>query len=154
NVVLGSLMAKRIQEEGISQERIRVIQNWADGEAIQPVSRADNQLRRDWGLAGQFVVGYSGNMGQAHEFKTVIDAAELLQTATHVTFLFVGDGNSREWMERESERRRLKNVQFRPYQPVDRLRYSLGLPDVHLISLRPQLEGLIVPSKFYGVAAA
>jgi colanic acid biosynthesis glycosyl transferase WcaI len=28
------------------------------------------------------------------------------------------------------------------------------VPDVHLISLRPALEGLIVPSKFYGIAAA
>jgi glycosyltransferase involved in cell wall biosynthesis len=26
--------------------------------------------------------------------------------------------------------------------------------DVHLISLQPALEGLIVPSKFYGIAAA
>jgi colanic acid biosynthesis glycosyl transferase WcaI len=34
------------------------------------------------------------------------------------------------------------------------LRWSLSVPDVHVISLRPNLEGLIVPSKFYGVAAA
>ena len=34
------------------------------------------------------------------------------------------------------------------------LKYSLGAADVHWISLKPQLEGLIVPSKFYGVAAA
>ena len=29
----------------------------------------------------------------------------------------------------------------------------LSAADVHLVSLRPELEGLIVPSKFYGVAA-
>jgi hypothetical protein len=34
------------------------------------------------------------------------------------------------------------------------LKYSLAAADVHWISLKPQLEGLIVPSKFYGVAAA
>lgn len=34
------------------------------------------------------------------------------------------------------------------------LKYSLGVADVHWISLKPELEGLIVPSKFYGVAAA
>jgi glycosyltransferase involved in cell wall biosynthesis len=28
------------------------------------------------------------------------------------------------------------------------------MPDVHLVSLQPSLEGLIVPSKFYGIAAA
>jgi glycosyltransferase involved in cell wall biosynthesis len=30
----------------------------------------------------------------------------------------------------------------------------LGVADVHWLSLRPPLEGLIVPSKFYGIAAA
>jgi hypothetical protein len=41
-----------------------------------------------------------------------------------------------------------------PYQPRDLLKYSLGVPDVHLLSLRPEVDGLIVPSKFYGIAAA
>ena len=31
---------------------------------------------------------------------------------------------------------------------------TLTLPDVHLVSLRPEFEGLAVPSKFYGIAAA
>ena len=43
---------------------------------------------------------------------------------------------------------------FRPYQPRERLSDSLSAPDVHLISLKPDLEGLIVPSKYYGIAAA
>jgi len=34
------------------------------------------------------------------------------------------------------------------------LKYSLCVADVHWISQRPELEGLIVPSKFYGIAAA
>jgi glycosyltransferase involved in cell wall biosynthesis len=40
------------------------------------------------------------------------------------------------------------------YQDPDLLKYSLCVPDVHWISLKPELEGLIVPSKFYGIAAA
>ena len=47
-----------------------------------------------------------------------------------------------------------RNVRFRPYQPRDRLSASLSVPDVHLITLRPSLEGFIVPSKYYGIAAA
>ena len=43
---------------------------------------------------------------------------------------------------------------FEPRQPASALPDSLGVPDVHWISLRPEMEGLIVPSKFYGVAAA
>ena len=47
-----------------------------------------------------------------------------------------------------------ESVMFRPYQPRERLSDSLSAPDVHLISLKPNLEGLIVPSKYYGIAAA
>src|SRR3954453_3798908 len=43
---------------------------------------------------------------------------------------------------------------FRPYQERALLKYSLSVPDLHWISLKPSLEGLIVPSKFYGIAAA
>jgi glycosyltransferase involved in cell wall biosynthesis len=43
---------------------------------------------------------------------------------------------------------------FLPYQERGLLRLSLGVADVHLMSLRPELEGLIVPSKLYGIAAA
>ena len=44
-------------------------------------------------------------------------------------------------------------MQFRPYQPRETLSESLSVADVHLVSLHPSLEGLIVPSKFYGVLA-
>jgi glycosyltransferase involved in cell wall biosynthesis len=48
----------------------------------------------------------------------------------------------------------LANVRFRPYQPRERLAQSLGACDAHLVTLRPELEGLVVPSKFYGILAA
>jgi glycosyltransferase involved in cell wall biosynthesis len=154
NVVLGEFMAQRLRDEGIPDDRIAIIENWADGDRIRPVPKEDNPLLRDWQLHGRFVVGYSGNMGRAHEFKTLIDAAEGLKAAEEIVFLFIGDGNARGWLEAEVARRGLNNVHFRPYQDADRLMWSLSVPDVHLISLQPALEGLIVPSKFYGAAAA
>lgn len=154
NVVLGEIMAQRLRDEGVASEQVTIIENWADGEAIQPVAKAENPLVREWSLEGKFVVGYSGNMGRVHEFKTMIDAAEQLKDDKQIVWVFIGDGVARQWLESEAATRGLTNVQFRPYQPADRLRWSLSLPDVHVISLRPNLEGLIVPSKFYGVAAA
>lgn len=154
NVVLGEGMARRLREEGVEAERITVIDNWADGAAIRPVGKRDNPLVQEWALEGKFVVGYSGNMGRAHEFGTMLDAADRLKDRPDIAWLFIGDGQARAWLQQEAARRGLVNVQFRPYQPAGSLRWSLGLPDVHLISLRPNLEGLIVPSKFYGVAAA
>lgn len=154
NVVLGEIMAERLRGEGIPSDQITVIANWADGDAIQPIDKQDNPLVREWRLEGKFVLGYSGNMGHVHEFKTMVDAADRLKAADDIVFVFIGDGIARQWVVSEVARRGLTNVQFHPYQSADRLRWSLSVPDVHFVSLRPTLEGLIVPSKFYGIAAA
>jgi colanic acid biosynthesis glycosyl transferase WcaI len=115
---------------------------------------ANNPLLYKWGLSKQFIVGYSGNMGRAHEFATILDAAEKLLEDKEIIFLFIGDGPMLKWIKHEVKKRYLINVIFRPYQPREQLSNSLTVPDVHLISLRSDLEGLIVPSKFYGIAAA
>jgi colanic acid biosynthesis glycosyl transferase WcaI len=154
NVVLGERMREFLLGRGLEPERIRVIENWADGDAIRPRAEASNRLRVEWGLQGKFVVGYSGNMGRVHEFGTILGAAEALRRRVDIVFVFIGGGKHREWIEEEARRRGLGNVQFRPYQSRERLAESLSVPDLHLVSLRPELEGLVVPSKFYGIAAA
>jgi glycosyltransferase involved in cell wall biosynthesis len=45
-------------------------------------------------------------------------------------------------------------VVFKPFQLREKLMYSLTVPDAHLVTLQPAMEGLIVPSKFYGIMAA
>jgi colanic acid biosynthesis glycosyl transferase WcaI len=154
NVAIGNGMAKKLTEEGIRPDAMRVIHNWADGCAIQPIDRDKNDLRREWHIQNAFVVGYSGNIGRAHEFDTILGAAEKLKNAANIVFLFIGGGAQRDRIEEEARRSGLENIMFKPYQPRERLALSLTVPDVHLISLQPALEGLIVPSKFYGIAAA
>lgn len=154
NVVLGDVMAKRVEQLGIASSKIKIIANWADGNHIQPIAKANNPLVDKWGLSKQFIVGYSGNMGRAHEFATMLDAAEKLLEDKQIIFLFIGNGPMLTWIKHEVKKRSLSNVIFRPYQPRQQLSNSLTVPDVHLISLYSDLEGLIVPSKFYGIAAA
>ncbi|MFO1316200.1 MAG: glycosyltransferase family 4 protein [Burkholderiales bacterium] len=154
NVVIGARMRDRVAAQGVAPRRIAVIPNWADGAAVAPVPRDANPLRADWGLAGKFVVGYSGNMGQAHEFLTIVDAAAALREDRDIVFLFIGGGAQKAVIAAASAERGLANLLLKPYQPRDRLAHSLGAADVHLVTLRPELEGLIVPSKFYGIAAA
>jgi glycosyltransferase involved in cell wall biosynthesis len=74
--------------------------------------------------------------------------------AARVMFLFVGGGAKWAKLEREATKRTLTNFRVRSYQPKEQLSETLGVGDVHLVSLDPRLEGLIVPSKFYGIAAA
>lgn len=152
NVVLGERMAASVKARGIAS--IEVIPNWADGAAIRPVPVHANALRRAWGLEDRFVACYSGNLGRVHESDTIVAAAERLEDEPVIVFLFIGGGNESERLRTEVERRGLGNVLFRPYQPRELLGQSLTLADVHLVSLRPEFEGLVVPSKYYGIVAA
>lgn len=154
NVVLGERMAANLRARGVADKRIAVIPNWADGEAITVVERDANPLREQWGLSASFVAAYSGNMGRVHEFETILDAAKRLKQDAGVRFLLIGDGRWRPWIEDRVRSEKLESVLLKPYQPREKLSLSLGIGDVHLVSLQPRMEGLVVPSKFYGIAAA
>ena len=153
NVVLGDAMRKRVEALGVAPGNVILISNWADGEQLRPTPRKGNPLRAEWTLGDRFVVGYSGNLGRVHEFRTLLDAAGEFRAEAGTVFLFIGGGAQKTEVERVTAERRLTNVLFRPYQPREKLGQSLGVADVHVVSLRPELEGLVVPSKFYGVAA-
>lgn len=152
NVVLGERMKSLLQARGVSS--LVVLPNWADGAAIRPLPVANNPLRVDWDLAGRFVVGYSGNLGRVHDSSAIIDAADRLRNDSSVMFLFIGGGKASDALRRAVSLQGLTNVVFRPYQPRATLAHSLSLPDVHLVSLRAEFEGMVVPSKVYGVMAA
>lgn len=129
NVVLGDLMAARVP-------KATIIHNFADADlAPQPRPAGD-----------AFVVGYSGNLGRAHEFETIMGA---MQRLPDVRFLFTGAGAQLEAVKRAAG----ANASFRPYAPREQLSASLSAADAHLVSLKPALEGLVLPSKFYGVLA-
>ena len=155
NIAIGERMAERLIGEGVPAAQVVVMPNWSDEEAIRPVARADLVLRDEWGLNGLFVIGYSGNLGRAHEPETVLGAAKLLRDRDDIVFLMIGGGHeSARLAERVDAEGLTDRFQFRPYQPRARLSESLGTADIHWLSLRSELEGLIVPSKFYGIAAA
>jgi glycosyltransferase involved in cell wall biosynthesis len=155
NVVVGEAMAELLRARGIASDRIRIIPNWCDDEEIRPLARLDNPLRREWGLGDRFVVGYSGNLGRVHEFTTVLAAAERLRGDQRVRFLFIGGGRKFAELVKCVHERGLDHLfRFQPYQERRLLKLSLNVPDVHLVSVKSELEGLIVPSKLYGIAAA
>lgn len=71
-----------------------------------------------------------------------------------VRWLFIGGGANYEKLRREAAQRKLTSVLFRGYQSRDALAESLSCADVHLATLRPEMEGLSVPSKVYGALAS
>lgn len=155
NVTLSDAMAARIRSCGVAAARVHTIPNWADDESIAGVAPADNPMRRAWKLDGQFVVGHSGNLGRAHEFDTVLDAAELLRNEPRIVFVMIGGGRQFERLAASAAARGLDSkFRFFAYQDRAALSQSLSAPDVHWVSLRSGLDGLVFPSKLYGVMAA
>jgi glycosyltransferase involved in cell wall biosynthesis len=130
--------------------RLSVVPNWADGVAIRPMAPDASAMRREWAFEGKFVVGYSGNLGRVHDCETLLAAARLLAQEPKVMFSFTGGG----FHFRRLREAGLANVSLRGYVPEARLGESLAACDVHLVTLLPELEGLVVPSKFYAAAAA
>jgi len=154
NIVLGGRMREFLEWLRIPAAKIRVVENWADNDGGIPGGAAGAALRAQLGLAGKFVVGYSGNLGRAHEFRTLLDAAALLGADKDITFLMIGGGVGMTALKQSVEQRGMCNFQFLPYQPRTTLSDSLAAADVHWVSLLPALEGLIVPSKLFGILAA
>jgi colanic acid biosynthesis glycosyl transferase WcaI len=154
NVVLSESMRTRVASLGIEPARIRVVPNWADTANITPRRSADSVTRRQRGLSGRFVVGYSGNLGRAHEFETLVGASRLLRDEPRFAFLITGGGTRVEALKQTVAAAGLESFVFQSLQPAQLLADSLAASDVHLVSLLPPLEGVIVPSKAYGILAA
>jgi colanic acid biosynthesis glycosyl transferase WcaI len=153
-VVLGETMRERlIVGKGADPQKVEVIHNWADCDAIVP-SPKWNAFSRSQGLAEAFVVMHSGNMGLSQNLDTLIDAASLLRPYEDLRLAMVGDGTKRLALESRARSQGLANVRFFPYQPRERLRESFASADVFVISLKRGLAGYIVPSKLYGILAA
>ena len=151
-VALGETMAERLLDSGAGS--VEVIHNWADGDAIVPMPTTGHALRKSWDWGDRFVVLYSGNLGMAREFETIVDAAELLRDDPRMLFAFIGSGPRRAALEREVAARDLSNFEFRPHVSRELLGRSLTAGDVHLLSLRRGVSGLLVSSKIYGILAA
>lgn len=154
-VAIGRRMADRIARRGVAVDRIVTIANWSDDEAILPSASNSPALRETWGLpAKAFVLEYSGNLGRAHEADTLLAAAGLLSHRSDIWFLFIGGGHAQSELRRKAAVAGRERFVFQPYQPRAQLSESLALGDAHWLSLRPEFEGLIVPSKVFGIAAA
>ncbi|NYZ14925.1 glycosyltransferase family 4 protein [Azospirillum sp. RWY-5-1] len=152
-VAIGRCMSERLSRMGITGARITVLPNWPDP-AIHQDSGAAASARRDLGLDGRFVVTYAGNFGLAHPLGTILDAAALLaRDCPEVLFLMVGDGRAHGAMVARAAEIGLGNLLTLPFQPKERIGALLGAADLHLVTMNPTVEGMLVPCKATGALA-
>lgn len=153
-ITLGPRMVRQLVANGAPPERTAFAHNWADASTVRPMPHAENPFRSRHGLEGTFVVQYSGNAGRAHLFDEVLEAARLLRDRNDVVFLFIGGGQKLPGVRAAAEADALDNVRFLPYQERDQLRFSLAAADVALVTENPDVVGMLVPSKTYGILAS
>ncbi len=164
-IVVGRCMAKRLTDKGINPSHITFIPNWPDAELGRPPKAHTNNnaaLQIDGSKpfesqikdGPKFRVLYAGNIGRAHPVDIILDAAAMLdEEFPEIEFTFVGDGPRFDYISRERVRRGLNNIRLLPFQPQVRLREVMESGDVHLISVKDEALGMIVPCKLYSAFA-
>lgn len=150
-VAISPAMAQRFH--GHARDVI-VIPNWTQVAPAQAPAVAESRLRRAHFRGGEFVVMYSGNLGRVHEFDTLFGAALRLRDDSSIRFLIVGEGPRLAALKARVAEHRLASFTFLPLQAKEALADSLAAADVHFVSLRSCFDGLVLPSKLYGIAAA
>lgn len=153
DVVLGRCMRDLVLSKRVPEERVHHIPVWSDlGEAAD-VPHERNPFRARWAPGGEFVVMYSGNFGLGHEAQTICRAMERLKDRSDIRFVFVGGGKRRKEVESFIAEKGLRNAAYFDYVPREQINESLSAADLHLISLKESVEGIMVPSKVFGVLA-
>jgi len=153
-VALGRCMRDRLLAHGAPEDRVHIIRPWSPAPDQTPPLRDSNPYRVEWNVGERVLVMYSGNFGLAHDVDTFLAAAERLRDDDRVRFAFVGGGKRKPIVETFVREKGLDNCVVAPYQPLDRLHELLAAADVHLVSMEPEMSGLVVPSKFFGIAGA
>jgi colanic acid biosynthesis glycosyl transferase WcaI len=143
----GNLMAK-----GVPAAKISVVPNWADPDFIQPGPK-ENEFRRSVGVGTEFLLVYSGTLSHNSNLEPVIGAADILRDEPF-RFVIVGEGVRKDDLISMAEARRLSNIKFLPFQPLETYPDVLRAADINLVTLSHQAASVSVPSKIYKQMAA
>ncbi len=118
----------------------------------QQVPRPDLDTRQALFGASQLALLYSGNLGRAHEFEQFVELARATEHDS-IAFCFAGRGPRMSQLKQHIESAKLSNVRFADFAAEGQLEQRLAAGDVHLVSLRDDWTGTVVPSKFFGALA-
>jgi colanic acid biosynthesis glycosyl transferase WcaI len=151
-VVIADGFKENIERKGVPEEKIHVVPNWADPDEIRPGPK-DNAFRKELGVKDRFTLSYSGSLSFNTDLDPVLGAAEILADEPF-SFVIVGDGVKKTELMRRAQEMRLDNVQFHPFQPLERYPQVLAAADMNLVTLNRQAATSSVPSKMFKMMAS
>ena len=150
-VVLGDDMKNRIVAKGISEDKLEIVRDGTEILVGGAPAAIDDEVIRTIRGDFRFVLLHAGNIGFYGAWRTLLTAAKELAT-DGVGFVFVGEGAQRDTLAAEAAG--ISNVKFVSFFPGNRIPSVLASADAHVITVKRGLEGVVVPSKMYGILAA
>jgi glycosyltransferase involved in cell wall biosynthesis len=148
-IVLGEDMRERVISKGVDPERVVVVR---DGAPIpESIPSADHPVAQEIRCGFPFVILHAGNIGFCGAWDTLVKATRLLER-NGVGLIFVGNGAARPQVEASAKGCRA--VRFLPFRPLEQVSYVLAAADMHVVTIRRGLEGVVMPSKLYPILAA
>jgi len=151
-IVLGEDMRARIVAKGVNADRVRIVRDGAEIPCAGAAPPAvDDQVVRAIRAKDHFVLLHAGNLGFYGAWESMVRAIRRLESQG-VALVFVGEGAQREQIRQFANG--AKNVRFLPFFPASKIPSVLAAADVHVVTVKRGLEGVVVPSKLYGILAA
>lgn len=141
-------MKVKLMEQGVPEEKLRVIVNWYDDAAVKEVAWEDNRFVKQENMSPDtFYVQYAGTMGNNFNPEIILDVAALLQDRKDIVFQMIGEGVRKAKFVADAQARGLDNIVFLPLQPQDMVADVYSACSVCLIPLKQGVIGNSVPSK-------
>ena len=92
-IVISEDFKRNIMAKGVPEEKIVVVYNWVDEEAVKHVPREENKLFDKYGLdRNKFYITYSGNIGLTQNMDMLLEVAKELEKEPDIQFVLIGEG--------------------------------------------------------------
>lgn len=154
-IVISEDFKRNIMAKGVPEEKIEVIYNWVDENAVVPVAKGENPLYEEFGISRErFTVVYAGNLGNAQNIGIIMDAARALKGNEGIQFVIFGKGGLEDEIKQAREQEHLENLMILPLQPFERVSQVYGLGDVCIVACKPGLGGAAMPSKTWSIMSS
>lgn len=153
-ILISEAFKSNIIEKGVPEEKIAVVSNWIDDEAVQPVKKEDNTLYEEFNISREkFTVLYAGNFGAAQGAEVVLESAARLKDNGNIQFVIFGGGAGFEKARLYVDENKLGNVIINPLLPAERVPEVYSLGDVALITCKKGVGNSGMPSKTWSIMA-
>ncbi|MBU2995644.1 WcaI family glycosyltransferase [Cellulophaga baltica] len=144
-------MMERIERK--AKKPILFFPNWTNTKSFFPIEN-NTELKEQFGFKeSDYVVLYSGAIGEKQGLEAILNAAEALKEVTAIQFIICGTGPYKEKLITMAKEMKLTNVKFMALQPMEKFNAFLNMADLHLVIQKEKASDLVMPSKLTTILA-